>query len=168
MKLRLTVRDLDPEDLGDLDWSGGPEHLRAVAEVLQASWGGDVKSTVIALPNGRLVAHGAVDFRKSPDFGELWMLSVHETLQSIGLGRRLIAALEAHVIHRGLPRARLSVEHDNPRAVRLYLRLGYVACGPSVVESWPTSGGRTYVTVCTVMERRLDEVPEPERAGDAV
>lgn len=156
VKLRLTVRDLDAEDLGDLDWSGGPEHVQAVAEVMQAVWEGEVESTVIALPNGRLVAHGAVDFRKSPEYGELWMLSVHETLQSIGLGTRLIAALEAHVRDRGLTRARLTVEHDNPRAVRLYRRLGYVATGPSLVESWPVGGGRTYVTVCTVMERRLD------------
>lgn len=168
VKLRLRVRDLEAEDLGDLDWSGGPEHVQAVAEVMQAVWEGDVESVVIALPNGRLVAHGAVDFRKSPDHGEIWMLSVHETLQSLGLGTRLIAALEAHVLARGLSRARLSVEHDNPRAVRLYRRLGYAASGPSVVQSWAVGGGRTYVTVCTVMERRLDTVPGPEPAVEAV
>lgn len=167
MKLRLIVRDLEPEDLGDLDWSGGPEHLQAVAEVLQATWAGDVESTVIALPNGRLVAHGAVDFRKSPDSGELWMLSVHEALQSLGLGSRLIEDLEARVVARGLDRARLSVEHDNPRAVRLYRRLGYVPCG-SRVESWPTSGGRTYVTVCRVMERHLDTGAGPTGKHPAV
>ena len=35
MQLALTVRDLGPEDLTDLEWSGGSEHLNAVAEALK-------------------------------------------------------------------------------------------------------------------------------------
>ncbi|CAA9400426.1 MAG: hypothetical protein AVDCRST_MAG75-2109 [uncultured Propionibacteriaceae bacterium] len=156
VELSLTVRALEPEDLTDLGWSGGPEHLTAIAEVLQGCWSGDTESVVIALPNGRLVAFGAVNFRRSPDYGELWMLSVHETLQSLGLGTVLIRALEARVRDRGLHRAQLGVEHDNPRAYRLYRALGYRDCG-SRVEHWPAAGGNTYVTVCTVMEHRLTD-----------
>ena len=34
MTIDVTFRELQPSDLADLEWSGGPEHLRAVAEVL--------------------------------------------------------------------------------------------------------------------------------------
>jgi ribosomal protein S18 acetylase RimI-like enzyme len=154
VKLRLTVRDLEPGDLGDLDWSGGSEHVRAVAETLQATYTDEMAVLVVALANGRLVATGAVDFRPDPQAGELMMLSVHEHLQSLGLGSRLVAALEKRTRNRGRHLARLTVEHDNPRARALYLRLGYREAG-SRVESWPVAGGRTYVTSTMVLERDL-------------
>ena len=34
MTIDVTLRPLEPSDLADLDWSGGPEHLTAIAEVL--------------------------------------------------------------------------------------------------------------------------------------
>lgn len=154
MQLTLTVRDFQPEDLSDLDWSGGPEHVMAVAEAVEACSVGDVAMVAITLPNGRLIANGAVDFRKTAHAGELWMLSVHESFQGMGVGTHLIAALEDRVRQRGRGAARLGVEHDNPRAAALYRRLGYVEVG-SVLESWPVAGGRTYVTVCTLMEHDL-------------
>jgi ribosomal protein S18 acetylase RimI-like enzyme len=154
MKLKLTVRDLEPEDLGDLDWSGGPTHITAVADALQASFSGEVVMLVVALPNGRLVANGGVDLRKDPDAGVIWMLSVHETFQGLGIGTRLIAALEQRIADRGRSTARIEVEHDNPRAAALYRRLGYSEVG-STLDSWPTGGDRTYVTVCAVLERQL-------------
>jgi len=46
------------------------------------------------------------------------------------------------------------VEHDNPRAAALYWRLGYRETG-TVLDSWPVAGGRTYVTICTVMTKPL-------------
>jgi len=156
VKLRLTVRDLEPPDLGDLDWSGGAEHVRTMAEALQASWTGDVEALVVALANERLVASGVVDFRPEPGAGVLSLLSVHEQLQSLGLGTRLVAALEKRVRRRGLTRARLAVEHDNPRALALYRRLGYREVG-SKVESWPATGGRTWVTVSRVLEHDLTQ-----------
>ena len=160
MKLRLTVRDLEPADLAELAWSGGSEHIRAIASTLQAAYADEMAVLVIALPNGRLVATGAVDFRPDPAVGELTMLAVHEHLQSLGLGTRLVAALEKRVSARGLSRARLTVEHDNPRARALYQRLGYREVGGRV-ESWPVAGGRTYVTVTAVLERDLS----PSGAG---
>ncbi len=161
VKLGLRVRDLEPTDLGDLDWSGGSEHVRAMADALQASYAGQMGVVVIALKNGRLVATGAVDFRPDPRAGELTMLAVHEHLQSLGLGTRLVRALEERVRARGLDVARLSVEHDNPRARALYLRLGYREVG-SRVESWAVAGGRTYVTTTALLERDL-RTPRPGR-----
>ncbi len=157
MELALTVRDLEPEDFGDLDWSGGAEHLTALAEALQASFVGEVVMMVVALPNGRLIANGGVDLRKSADAGVIWMLAVHETFQGMGVGTLLIGQLEQRVAAAGRTTARIEVEHDNPRAAALYRRLGYSEVGSSL-DSWPTGGNRTYVTVCAVLERRLAAV----------
>lgn len=154
VKVPLTVRDLEPTDFGDLDWSGGGEHQRELAGALQAAYAGELALLVMALGNGRLVAIGAVDFRPDPQVGVLTMLSVHECFQSLGLGTRLVAALEKRVRREGRERSRLSVEHDNPRAAALYRRLGYTEAG-SRVENWPVAGGRRYVTVATVLERDL-------------
>jgi len=156
VKLRLTVRDLESSDLTHLDWSGGSQHVRAMAEALQASWGGDLAALVIALPNERLAAVGVVDFRPEPGAGVLSKLAVHEHLQSLGLGTRLVAALERRVRRHGLTLARLTVEHDNPRALALYRRLGYREVG-SRLETWPVAGERSYVTVSRVLEHDLTE-----------
>jgi ribosomal protein S18 acetylase RimI-like enzyme len=152
--LRLTVRDLRPEDLGDLEWSGGPSHVDAIAARLHASFQGEAALVVVALPNDRLVATGVVDFTRDPAYGLIMMLAVHETLQSLGLGSIVIGALEDRIRGRGRALARIDVEHDNPRAAALYGRLGYRETG-TVLDSWPVAGGRTYVTVCTIMMKGL-------------
>ena len=150
----VEFRDLEPTDLSDLDWSGSDTHLTEVAGQLGRAYAGEVVLLVGTLPNGRLVAMGGLDLVKDPGAGVLWMLAVHETLQSLGIGTGLVAALEQRGREAGLAVARLSVEHDNPRAAALDGRLGYREVG-SVVEAWPVTGGRTYVTACAILEREL-------------
>jgi ribosomal protein S18 acetylase RimI-like enzyme len=150
----IAVRALEPEDLPDLDWTGGPEHLRAIAQDLAIGAAGGLQQLVLVLPNGRLVGFGGVDFRTPGQAGTIWMLSVHEAWQSLGLGTLLIRALEQRIVTRGRTVARIGVEHDNPRARALYLRLGYRESGSSL-ESWPIGAGRRYVTVSQLFERKL-------------
>jgi ribosomal protein S18 acetylase RimI-like enzyme len=150
----LVIRDLEPEDLAALEWTGGPEHLRAVAADLGPAATGDVTQLVVEVPNGCLVGFGAVDFRRSSDSGTLWMLSVRDTWQSLGIGTRLIRALEKRILAGGRDVAIIAVEHDNPQAAVLYRRLGYLEAG-SELDSWSIGRNRTYVTVCTVLRRRL-------------
>lgn len=164
MPVDVTFRDLGPADLADLDWSGGTEHLTAVAEVLPLMVADQVEYVVGVLPNGRLVAAGGADLRPSPGAGVLWQLAVHPLLQRLGVGTALVAELERRLRRRELAEARLSVEHDNPDAVRLYRRLGYRA-GGSAVESWPVAGGRRYVTVTTVMSKSLTDRGELTTRG---
>lgn len=154
MKLELTPRDLDFADLGDLEWSGSSAHLTAIAGELAAAADGGLELVVVCLANGRTVALGGVDYRRHPGTGVLWMLSVHETLQSLGIGTLLIRELEDRARRRGCDRVELGVEHDNPRAAALYRRLGYVECGTEL-DGWPVAGDRTYVTVCTVLGHDL-------------
>ena len=94
MEVPITVRDLEPEDLPDLDWTGGPEHLQAIARDLSISASGGLAQLVVALPADRLIGFGGVDFRTADRSGTIWMLSVHDAWQSLGVGTLLIKALE--------------------------------------------------------------------------
>lgn len=154
MPIDVSFRNLEPSDLADLEWSGGAEHLTAIAEVLPLMVADDAEYLVGVLPNCRLVAAGGADLRPVPGAGVLWQLAVHPLLQGLGIGTAMIADLEQRLRDRGIGEARMSVEHDNPDAARLYRRLGYHEHG-SAVESWPTDGGRRYVTVTTVLRKSL-------------
>lgn len=158
MPIDVTFRNLEPSDLADLDWSGGVEHLSAIAEVLPLMVADEADYVVGELPNGRLVAAGGADLRPVAGAGVLWQLAVHPLLQGVGIGTAMVAVLERRLRSRGLDEARLSVEHDNPAAARLYQRLGYREHGTSV-ESWPIDGGRRYVTVTTVLRKTLGTEP---------
>ncbi len=154
LSVPVMVRDLEPDDLADLEWSGGSEHIRALSDVLQLTYDGNAELVVMVARNGQRVAVGAVDYRKHADAGTLWMLSVHDRWQSLGLGTMLIHALESRIRWCGLSAATLNVEHDNPRAAALYRRLGYQETGTEL-ESWSIGTNRTYVTVCTTLSRQL-------------
>lgn len=154
------VRDVQPEDLVELDWSGGAEHIDALARAVQRGYTDEMAVLLITAGRSsddfpaRSVAVGAVDLTGRPGAGTLTMLSVRESWQSLGLGTILIAALEERVREHGLPRAVLAVEHDNPRAVALYQRLGYRRVGTEL-DGWPVGQNRTYVTVSFILERDL-------------
>ena len=100
------------------------------------------------------MALGGIHYVKIPGAGVLWQLAVHGALQSCGIGTVLIEAAERRIRARGLHRAELSVEENNPRARALYERLGYVAYG-SAPESWDedapdglSSATRPYARSC--------------------
>lgn len=154
------VRDAEPQDLVELDWSGGAEHIEALARAVQRGYADETAVLLItvgswsAAESARSVAVGVVDLSKRPGAGELTMLSVRESWQSLGLGTILITALEERVRAHGLARAVLAVEHDNPRAAALYQRLGYRQVG-SELDGWPVGENRSYATVSFVLERNL-------------
>ncbi len=154
MDITLSARELDPADLPDLGWSGSDAHLQAIARDLGRAVAGEIVQLVVALPNGRLVGFGAVDLSLAADSGRLWMLSVRESWQSLGVGSYLIQALEQRIVARGRRLATIAVEHDNPRARDLYLRLGYRPYG-TALDSWGTAQGQTYVTVTDLLHREL-------------
>jgi GNAT superfamily N-acetyltransferase len=72
-----------------------------------------------------------------PGCPEIYNLGVAEALRSRGIGRRLVARLEALAAERGHARVGLGVALANARARRLYERLGYRDAGaPSYVDRW--------------------------------
>lgn len=154
LTVRLQVRDVEPEDLPALGWSGGPAHLRVLAETWQRAQIEEVALLGLEAPNGRLVAVGGVDLTSTPGVGGLWMLAVRPSWQSLGVGTLLIGALEGAAAGRGLAEVELSVEDDNPDATRLYRRLGYAPVGRRE-DTWPLDDGSLHRTVTTVLRRPL-------------
>jgi GNAT superfamily N-acetyltransferase len=72
-----------------------------------------------------------------PGCPEIYNLGVTEALRSRGIGGRILAGLEALAAGRGHPRVGLGVALANPRARRLYERLGYRDAGaPRYVDRW--------------------------------
>jgi ribosomal protein S18 acetylase RimI-like enzyme len=156
----LTVNDLTPGDLERIGWSGGALHVQAVAEALNRAELGEVDYLAVRAPDGSPVSIGGVDYAAHDGAGTLWQLATHGELTGLGLGTRLIGALEARVRARGLPWAMLGVEEDNTRARALYDRLGYEVCGHEQ-ESWPELDDQgnvfSYHAEITLMRKRLNE-----------
>src|SRR6266853_810725 len=150
----MTIRDLTAADLDQISWSGTPSHIASVREQL-----------------GR-VASGAVEYLAAcpPSGLPVGKIGIDGALQACGIGTLLVAAAEQRIRARGHDRAELGVEHDNPRARRLYERLGYVAYGDQPAE-WDTEGPYgvmvRYRTMCTMMRKPLASTacPGPPPAG---
>ncbi|HSZ43570.1 MAG TPA: GNAT family N-acetyltransferase [Trebonia sp.] len=157
----LVIRDLTPEDLSSCAWSGSALHLTSVARQLERARRGEVDYLAACPPSGLPMAIGGVDYTVSLGAGTLMQLSVHVALQSCGIGTLLIQAAEQRILARGLHRAELGVEEDNPRARALYDRLGYAAYDRAP-DSWdeqaPDGTVTRYETMCTLMRKELPPV----------
>jgi ribosomal protein S18 acetylase RimI-like enzyme len=154
--LPLTIRGLTPDDLPACAWSGISKPDLAAA--LDRASRGEIDYLVVCPPSGLPVAVGGVDYTLSAGAGTLYQLTVHGAVQSCGIGTLLIGAAEQGIRARGLGRAELAVEQDNPRARALYERLGYVAYG-SRPEEWDEQAEdgsvSRYRTMCTLMRKEF-------------
>jgi ribosomal protein S18 acetylase RimI-like enzyme len=154
--LALTIRDLTRDDLPACAWTGSPKQNLAAA--LERADRGEIDYLVVCPPSGLPVAVGGIDYTLSAGAGTLYQLAVHGALHSCGTGTLLIGAAEQRIRARGLLRAELAVEQNNPRARALYERLGYVAYS-SRPEEWgeqADDGSVTrYRTMCSLMRKEL-------------
>jgi len=135
--LEVVIRPCRETDLPALEWFGlfarglirsvFEQHQRGEALMLVAEVGGEASGQLwIDLQRRR--AEGA---------GELWAVRVLPCLQGQGIATRLVAAAEQALRARGFRAAALTVEIDNPRARRLYERLGYVLDGTRLAGDPP-------------------------------
>lgn len=153
--LTLTIRDLCVTDLPGMSWAG-EFHMKQVEAAMAKNTSKDFLA--VFLSNGRSVGKGEIDYEQQPGAGQIGSLTVREDMQSLGIGSALITAAEQRIRERGLSRAELDVEEDNPRARSLYERLGYVAYGRTP-DSWdqqaPDGTIYRYETTCTLMRKDL-------------
>jgi ribosomal protein S18 acetylase RimI-like enzyme len=80
----------------------------------------EIAGAVAALPDGHPMAEAT-----QPGEWEFRYLAVRADRWGHGLGARLVAAVEARAKIGGAKRVVLRVVDNNPRALRLYERLGY-------------------------------------------
>jgi ribosomal protein S18 acetylase RimI-like enzyme len=155
----IYVRDLTHADLPHCTWSGSRSHLRTVAKELERVAAGAAEYLAVCVAKSDLpVAIGGVDYEACPGSGNIHQLATMPALQSCGLGTALIEEAERRILRRGLTRAELGVEHENPRARALYARLGYVAFDDRP-DAWDEEGPdgtiRRYETMCAILEKDL-------------
>jgi ribosomal protein S18 acetylase RimI-like enzyme len=155
---QLAVDDLRADEVAGLTWSGNPAHLRSVAAALDRAAQGLEDYLVVRAPGGEPLAKMRIDYASEDGTGVFSQLATMDRLQGLGIATMLIGAAEQRVRARGLAFAALGVEDDNPRARRLYERLGYQASGrrPASWEYEDDDGVlRRYETTLTMLRKRL-------------
>jgi len=96
----------------------------------------------------KLVGCGAVKvYADDGVYGEMKRIYVLEGYRRRGISRALIAALEAHLLSRGIHIARLETGIEQPEAIGMYEGLGYV--------QRPKFGGYAGHPLSVFMEKRL-------------
>ena len=104
----------DPEDnhLLDIESLRGPD-----------------SSFFVARRDGFVLACGAVRVIE-PGVGEIKRMYVARQARGLGLGRRMMAALELRARELGLRELKLETGDAQPEALALYRTAGFVPCGP--------------------------------------
>lgn len=130
LRVSARIRPCREDDLTTLEWFGlfAPDRP-LIRETFDASLRGQAVM-LVAEVNGVASGQVWIDLSRAriDRTGVIWALRVFPCLQNLGLGSRLLQAAEHVIRARGLPRAELQVERDNP-AARLYRRLGYQLVG---------------------------------------
>ena len=80
---------------------------------------------LVACRDGEVLGYGIVERRRTSAAGRLTSIAVAPHGSGHGLGRRLLAALEAEAFAAGSRRMRLEVRADNTAARKLYESTGY-------------------------------------------
>ena len=155
---QLAVGDQRAGEVAGLARSGNPAHLRSVAAALRRAAQGLEDYLVARAPGGQPVAKMRIDYTSEAGAGVFSQLAVMGPLQGLGIATMLIGVGEQRVRTRGRAFAALGVEDNNPRARRLYERLGYQAAGRQHA-SWEYEDDdgvlRLYQTSLTILRKRL-------------
>lgn len=85
-------------------------------------------------------------------------LEVLEAHRKKGVAQQLMGALEDEVRRRGKSRVALSVEPDNPPAIHLYEKLGYVFDGSEYESCWDEEGESGAKRVCVMTQLMVKEL----------
>jgi putative acetyltransferase len=115
-------------------------HLASVDELRQPE-----ATFLVAARDGEVVGCGAIMNRG--EYAELKRMFVLPACRGLGIGRRILAALEAKAMHLGLRWAMLETGVAQPEAIRLYERAGFRRRGPY--------GGYTEDALTVYMEKEL-------------
>jgi len=112
----------------------------------------DPAVTILTAREGSTLIGCVAVTRKSARLGYLGMLCVLPTLQSGGLGRRLLDAAEAHARSIGLSAMEMTVIDSRASLIAWYVRRGYVLTG----ETRPFPVLRDPPITFAVLEKPLD------------
>ena len=131
LDLELKIRQCARQDLPQLEWFGlYTDHRQLIEEAFRRQQGGEVIMLVADL-DGFPVGQAWLDLRAraTDSVGVIWALRVFPLLRNHGIGTRLLIAAERLLFERSYRWVELTVDQQEPRARRLYERLGYRSAG---------------------------------------
>lgn len=148
---RVTLRPLQFEDVRRLEWHGGDELRGWYEACAQAHQDGALHFLIAdfnAFPVGQILIHWAGK-PTHPHIPDLQSLRVFPAFQGMGIGSKLLEAAEKIVAQQGFAQVSLAVGLENPKARKLYERLGYHAIGEPYDDEWQSTNARgEVVTFC--------------------
>jgi ribosomal protein S18 acetylase RimI-like enzyme len=101
---------------------------------------GAASDVLVALDGERVVA--TVMVGHDGHRGWLYYVAVDPARQGSGLGQRMVAAAEAWLRDRGVPKVQLLVRATNTGVMGFYDRLGYETSEVRVMQRWLTPDGQ--------------------------
>lgn len=132
------IRVATRSDLTALEWGGELKHFRRLfADAYERAELGEAIIWIAELPKVGVIGQLFMSLRSSrPELsdgntrGYIYGVRVRPTYRNRGIGTQLLHAAETELIRRGFHYVTLNVGRDNPKAQRLYERLGYRVVAP--------------------------------------
>lgn len=123
----VVIRNCVESDLPHLEWFGlYTEHREIICGVFEEQQSGRAEMLIAdvgGFPAGQLWLD--LTRKDSESVGVLWAFRVFPIFQSRGIGKHLIEVAEQVLLARGYFWAEIALDKRFPRALPLYLRLGY-------------------------------------------
>ena len=133
LNLNITLRPARQDDIPKLEWYGQYRHYRNLFQRAFREQQAGRRLILVADCNDFPVGQIAIQFEGNAARiadgrlrGYLYSFRVMDMFRGHGLGTRLITEAERELRGRGFSWATIAVAKDNPGALRLYERLGYV------------------------------------------
>lgn len=159
----ITFRLAQEDDLQKLEWLGEFVHFRRVFQQTYQDQLLGHRLMLIADLNNYPIGQIFILLKSNggwsdSDYGYLYSLRVMTPFQGLGIGTHLILQAEALIQERELEFSTIAVAKDNPRARKLYERLGYkVYSSDDGRWSYQDHKGQTIHVYepCWMMEKRI-------------
>ncbi len=164
LAMSVSLRLATYSDLPKLEWYGQYTHFRALFRRTYQEQVQQRRLMLIADCNNFPVGHIFIQLGTNDQHGGerrsyFYSLRVMEMFQSQGIGTRLIQEAELMSTEHGFRWATIAAGKDNPRARRLYERLGYKIFGDDDGK-WSYLDHENRVRYvhepCWVLEKRID------------
>jgi len=136
--LQVNIRAAKRNDLPALEWDGELKHFRRLfADAYQRVERDEAVIWIAELDEAGLIGQLFLSLRSGrPELsdgatrGYIYGVRVRPEYRNRGVGTELMLAAEAELLDRRYTYATLNVGRDNPKAQRLYERLGYRVVAP--------------------------------------
>ena len=140
---QVCIRPAARSDLPALEWDGELKHFRRLfADAYERVEQGQAVILIAEIPEPGLIGQlflslrsGRLELSDGVTRGYIYGVRVRPECRNRGIGTQLMLAAETELIERRFYYATLNVGRDNPKAQRLYERLGYRVVAPEN-ERW--------------------------------